>query len=115
MIAARDDDQRYEVEVSGWNSSENFFVEKTSLEWTAGGLKSVRVKTDLHPGTIVFVRLLQRGPSPSSFPIAYQTTDFGPRELDGRVQICLEQLRVRETRQPAIKEEAAVQELVPVT
>jgi hypothetical protein len=115
MIAAHDDDQHYEVEVSGWNSSENFFVEKASLEWTSGGSKSVQLKTDLHPGTIVFVRLLQRGPSPSHFPIAYQTTGFGPHELDGRVRICLEQLHVREARQPAIKDEPAVQELVPVT
>ena len=115
MIAAREDEQHYGVEISGWNSAENFFVEKASLEWAASGLKSVRLKTDLHPGTIVFVRLLQHGRSPSHFPIAYQTTGFGSRELDGRVQICLEQLHVREARQSAIKAEPAVQELIPVT
>ena len=115
MIAARDDEQHYGVEISGWNSAENFFVEKASLEWAASGLKSVRLKADLHPGTIVFVRLLEHGQSPNQFPIAYQTTGLGPRELDGRVQICLQQLHARETRQPAIKQEPALRELVPVT
>ena len=115
MIAARDDDQHYGVEISGWNSAENFFVEKASLEWTSSGLKSVRLKAELHPGTIVFLRLLQHGPSPNQFPIAYQTTGLGPRELDGRAQVCLEQLHARETRQPAIKQEPAAQELIPVT
>jgi hypothetical protein len=115
MIAARDDDQHYAVEISGWNSAENFFVEKASLEWTTSGLKSVRLKADLHPGTIVFLRLLEYGPSPHQFPVAYQTTGLGPRELDGRAQICLEQLHARETRQPLIKQESSVQELVPVT
>lgn len=101
-------DQYYGVEVSGWNSTENFFVEKTSLEWTPEGLKSVRLKTALHAGTIIFLRLLEYGPATNQFPIAYQTTEFGSRDDDGRVRVWLRQMHPRETRQPfAIPELAA--------
>jgi hypothetical protein len=98
MDAIPGQDQYYGVEVSGWNSAENFFVEKTSLEWTPEGTKSVRLKTDLRAGTIVFLRLLQYGPATNQFPIAYQTTELSTRDRDGRARVWLQQMRPRETR-----------------
>ena len=95
-------DQFYGVEVSGWNSAENFFVEKTSLEWTPDGSKSVRLKTDLRAGTIVFLRLLQHGPASNQFPIAYQTKELSSREHDGRARVWLEQMHPREPREPLV-------------
>jgi hypothetical protein len=105
MTAPRDEDQYYGVEVSGWNSKENFFVEQTSLEWTPEGLKSVRLRTDLRAGTIVFLRLLQRGPEVNQLPIAYQATELSPRARDGRIRVCLQQLHPREKRYPATQQE----------
>jgi hypothetical protein len=110
MIAIPGQDQYYGVEVSGWNATENFFVEKTSLEWTPEGLKSVRLKSDLRQGTIVFLRLLHHGPETNQFPVAYQTTELGGREHDGRVRVWLEQMHPRETREPYMH-----RALVPVT
>ena len=49
----------YRVEVSGWDAKENFFVEKTTLEWKPEDKKSMLLRADIRPGCIVFVRLLQ--------------------------------------------------------
>lgn len=98
MIGVARQDQHYSVEVSGWNSAENFFVEKTSLEWSPEGSKSVRLKTELRPGTIVFLRLLEYGPIANQFPVAYQTSEHGSHDSEGRVRVSLQQMRPRETR-----------------
>jgi hypothetical protein len=105
MAAECSDDQCYRVEVSGWNLAEAFFVEKASLEWTSDGLKSVRLKTDLRSGTIVFLRLLQHDAATSQFPVAYQTSDLSPRESDGRSRVCLQQMHPRENREPLLPHE----------
>jgi hypothetical protein len=109
MIGESVGDQCYRVEVSGWNSAESFFVEKASLEWTSGGLKSVRLKTDLRCGTIVFLRLL-RHDATSQFPVAYQTGDLSPRESDGLSRVCLEQMHPREKLEPLMPRELKSQE-----
>jgi hypothetical protein len=111
MNAPRDEDQHYGVEVSGWNSKENFFVEQTSLEWTVEGQKSVRLKSDLRAGTIVFLRLLQHGPEANHLPIAYQATNLSPRGRDGRVQVALQQLHPREKRHAQTQRDSTQQEL----
>jgi len=110
MIGETVEDQCYRVEVSGWNLAEAFFVEKASLEWTSGGLKSVRLKTDLRSGTIVFLRLLQHDAATSQFPVAYQTSDPSPRESDGRSRVCLLQMHPREKREPLLPHELKSQE-----
>jgi hypothetical protein len=100
MIGIPEEDQFYGVEVSGWNSKENFFVETTSLEWTPDGSKSVRIKADLRHGSIIFLRLLQRGPATNQFPVAYQTTEQSSRDRDGRSRVSLQQMHPRQTREP---------------
>jgi hypothetical protein len=104
MTAPRDEDQNYGVEVSGWNSKENFFVEQTSLEWTADGGKSVRIRADLRAGTIVFLRLLQHGPAETQLPIAYQAAELSPRQRDGRIKVSIKQMHRRERRHAATQE-----------
>lgn len=98
MIGIPGQNQIYGVEVSGWNSAENFFVEKTSLEWMPDGLKSVRLMTELRAGTIIFLRLVQHGPATNQFPMAYKITELSTRDRDGRNRIWLEQMHPRETR-----------------
>lgn len=83
------------MEVSGWDSRENFFVEKTILDWGNEGKKEITVRTTLRKGCIVFVRLLQSISDNNNFPVAYQTLDVGSKDGDGRLRVTLEQLRPR--------------------
>ncbi len=68
----------YGVEVSGWDTGENFFVEKTQLEWDEGAGKRVRLSRPLRKSCIVFVRLLQPLSPSHGYPIAYQAEPSGP-------------------------------------
>ncbi len=49
----------YELEVSGWDSAESFFVEKCDLEWNEDSGKQVALKRTLNDSAILLVRLLQ--------------------------------------------------------
>jgi hypothetical protein len=83
----------YRVEVSGWDSSETFFVEKTSLTWTQNGERQITLKCDLREGSVIFVRLLQPTAMVNNIPVAYQVKQAGPRDSNGRVRISMIQLR----------------------
>ena len=62
----------YPVEVSGWDSAQNFFVEKCDLVWREDNGKQIRLLQDLRDNTIVFVRLLQPGQAEHAHPVAYE-------------------------------------------
>lgn len=89
----------YPVEVSGWDASENFFVEKTALEWEGKLTKEIVLRTLLREGSVVFVRLLQSFGSlnANAFPIAYQAVKVLRQTSADCNRVCLEQLRPRET------------------
>jgi hypothetical protein len=86
----------YRVEVSGWDASENFFVEKAVLDWRGEGKKRIALRSSLREGCIVFVRLLQPLANGNNFPIAYQAAEVGGKDNSGRAPVCLERLRPRE-------------------
>ena len=86
----------YRVEVSGWDESENFFVERTVLDWKGEGKKRIALKSTLREGCIVFVRLLQPLANGNNFPIAYQAAEVGTKDNSGRVPVTLQRLRPRE-------------------
>jgi hypothetical protein len=50
---------RYRVEVSGWDAKENFFVEKTSLDWKEREGKTVALHVAVRVDSVLFVRLLR--------------------------------------------------------
>ena len=85
----------YRVEVSGWNAKEDFFVEKTTLEWNPDDKKSMLLQADIRPGCIVFVRLLQPLATTLSFPIAYEALTSAGRDASGATRVSLERLRPR--------------------
>jgi len=62
----------YRVEVSGWDSSQAFFVEKTELEWSEESGKQITLSRNLNPATMIFVRLLQSTSPDRSRPVAYR-------------------------------------------
>ena len=67
----------YRVEVSGWDSSENFFVEKTMLDWGHDEKKEVRLRSVLREGSVVFVRLLQSLASGTTFRLLTRHSESG--------------------------------------
>jgi len=85
----------YSVEVSGWDASEAFFVEKTDLTWAADGMKQIHLRRAVREGCVIFVRLLQAVSNSDSYPIACQAVKVNGRDADGSSAIQLRQLRPR--------------------
>jgi hypothetical protein len=67
----------YAVEVSGWDSTERFFVERCELEWDEESSKQVELKRALGENTLLLVRLLQDGDSDRSHPVVYEAEWLG--------------------------------------
>jgi hypothetical protein len=88
-------DTAYPVEASGWDASENFFVEKTALDWCHDGSKKVSLRSSLREGAVVFIRLNQARNANPVFPIAYQVKTVSPRDPRGFIHVSLVQLRPR--------------------
>jgi hypothetical protein len=78
----------YAVEVSGWDRTEDFFVEKCDLRWSEESGKQVALKTKLAENTKLLVRLLQPGEADRSHPVAYEA------ELIGKTKSGLQQFRL---------------------
>jgi hypothetical protein len=47
----------YRVEVSGSDEKENFFVEKTTIDWSEGPGKKIQLRARVAPQALLFVRL----------------------------------------------------------
>jgi len=84
----------YRIEVSGWDLDQNFFVEKTDLEWSDSD-KKVRLRHALNKGAIVFVRLVGESTLESSYPLAYEIVDVNRLHEERTYEIVLEQLHPR--------------------
>ncbi|MGH9716803.1 MAG: hypothetical protein ACRD4R_08780 [Candidatus Acidiferrales bacterium] len=85
----------YVVEVSGWDVTETFFVEKTDLTWAAEGIKEIDLRHSVREGSVIFVRLLQPVASSDSCPIACQAVKVKEQAADGLSTVQLTQLRPR--------------------
>jgi hypothetical protein len=59
------------VEVSGWDISQSFFVEKPELEWNEENGKQITLSRALRKRTMLFVRLLQSTAPERCSPVAY--------------------------------------------
>ena len=64
--------RKFAVEVSGWDKSERFFVETCDLLWSEETGKRVVLARALRDKAILFVRLLEPGPSERSHPVVYE-------------------------------------------
>jgi hypothetical protein len=92
----------YSVEVSGWDISEGFFVEKCELEWNEQSGKCVALRRMLSEGAHVFVRLLQPMSVERSSSVAYAAHFAGSRP-DGHCHFRLVAVR------PQLKEAESAQ------
>lgn len=68
----------YSVEVSGWDQSHVFFVERSELTWSQETGKLLTLSRRLPPGAMIFVRLLQPNEGERAFPVAYETESLSP-------------------------------------
>lgn len=78
----------YSVEVSGWDHSHIFFVERSELTWSEETGKLLTLSRRLPPGAMIFVRLLQPADGERAFPVAYETqalSDPGERSQQFRI------------------------------
>ena len=81
----------YPVEVSGWDTEHNFFVEKTTLEWSETSGRTILVRRQLQQGALVFVRLA--GPLQTAYPLPYRVKGTQLRGARGMHRVRLEQMR----------------------
>jgi hypothetical protein len=81
----------YQVEVSGWDSCQEFFVQRCMLEWNEETGKRITLTRSLRPRTMIFVRLLRPTSSDPSFPVPYRTELTGVNS-EGRNQFRLSQI-----------------------
>lgn len=78
----------FAVEVSGWDGTEGFFVEKCELEWNEESGKQVALKRELSDNAVLLVRLLQMDESNRSRPVVFEA------ELLGKTKNGLHQFRL---------------------
>ena len=78
----------YAVEVSGWDSTQSFFVERCALAWNEESGKHVALKRTLPENATLFVRLLQSSEADRSHPVVYEA------EFVGRTETGLKQFRL---------------------
>jgi hypothetical protein len=85
----------YAVEVSGWDTSETFFVEQSCLKWVADGMKEISLLRSVSEGCLLFVRLIQSVAMSDSCPIACQAIKVMAKGWDGRSIVHIKHLRPR--------------------
>ena len=81
----------YPIEVSGWDCSHSFFVEKCELEWSENSGKSLSLSRVLSAGSMIFIRLLLPTAPDRSLPVAYRAYPIG-RSPDGQHRHRLDQI-----------------------
>src|SRR5271154_7096450 len=96
VVTTEDPGHRYRVEVSGWDAKENFFVEKTSLEWGEREGKTVALHVAVRVDSVLFVRLLRPLGGGADFPVPHRAVKVEERDQDTSCKdVGLEQLQPR--------------------
>jgi hypothetical protein len=86
----------YRVEVSGWDAKENFFVEKTSLDWRELEGKTVALHVAVRLDSVLFVRLLRPMGGGADFPVPHRAVRVEDHGKDASCKdVRLEQLQPR--------------------
>ena len=86
----------YRVEVSGWDRSQEFFVERTELQWTEETGKQVALSREVLPGALLFLRLLDPTSLDRVHPVPYQADPLLAAGDDGQHLVKLVQARPRQ-------------------
>lgn len=67
----------YAVEVSGWDCTQNFFVERSDLVWNEDTGRHVVLNRSLRDNAVLIVRLLEADTADRSHPIVYEAQLMG--------------------------------------
>jgi len=67
----------YPVEVSGWDRTQNFFVERCDLVWNGETGRNVELQHDLRESAVLIVRPLETDKAGRSHAIVYQAQLMG--------------------------------------
>ena len=84
--------QEHQVEISGWDSNEDFFVESTSLGWEAGEENIIRLRHRVRPGSMIFLRVVEPSSKPMHFPVAFRVGRVSARMEAGAYEAILRRL-----------------------
>jgi hypothetical protein len=79
-VVTQETEVAYPVEVSGWDSHEDFFVEKLQLYWTENAGKCIFLAHPIENGTLVFLRLIDPIGTERGCPVAYRAEPTGNAE-----------------------------------
>lgn len=96
------------AEISGWDTDENFFVEKALLQPHGNGNKA-DLRARLRVGSLVFVRVFDQKSMDRAVPVTYQVSGIriGAGDVDrfrDAREVEMVQLRPRETAPRALME-----------
>jgi hypothetical protein len=75
MAFENEKENTYQVEISGWDLDDNFFVERTDLLWGQNDRKMALLRRPVLEGALVFVRLTLPIEYRHSCPIAYHVAN----------------------------------------
>jgi hypothetical protein len=96
MDSAENHARSYRVEVSGWDAGENFFVEKTSLDWNEPEGKTVALHAAVRIDSVLFVRLLRPLGGGAGIPVPYRAVRVQDEDRSASSRVVgLEQLQPR--------------------
>jgi len=84
---------RYRIETSGWDQSNEFFVEECIMDWSESSAKKVTLKRQIEEGATLFVRLISPSAGGESFPVVYRAKNVGPARADGSREVEIEETR----------------------
>ena len=105
MQSLLDGPNSYRVEVSGWDARENFFVEKTSLDWREQSGKTVALRATVRLDSVLFVRLLRPLGGGADFPVPHRAVRVEDRGRDASCKdVGLEQMQPRRTVRGSVDE-----------
>ncbi|MHB8541044.1 MAG: hypothetical protein ACYDCD_08915 [Candidatus Acidiferrales bacterium] len=93
MALQRTDELSCRVEISGWDLSENFFVEKALLSRCGDGSRRALLHTPLRVGALVFVRPTDEPSAERTIPVTYQVATINGRYASGGREVQLTQRR----------------------
>jgi len=74
MTAPNQQAETHSVEISGWDTDENFFVERAYLQNCADGHKHLSIRSRLRVGSLVFLRISDELSPERSVPVAYEVS-----------------------------------------
>ncbi|HVB07655.1 MAG TPA: hypothetical protein VNF00_01800 [Candidatus Acidoferrales bacterium] len=79
------------VEISGWDLTENFFVEKAMLSRYGDGSPRALLHTPLRVGALVFVRATDEPSAERTIPVTYQVATINGKYSSGGREVQLTQ------------------------